>query len=241
MEVTTKAIALKATDYKENDKYILLYSLEYGKISVLARGIRKNTAKLRFCADQFCFGQYELAQTGDRYTLKTCEQLESFYNLREDIICYYSACAVAECLINYTEEGQSEPLLFVETLKALETMSCGTDPLIVLLRYILKFLELGGIKFQFDLCAVCGNSSKKYFLNLQRGGLVCDNCREIDNPPVSARAVACFGLIENMDYDKLSNLTVSTDILKESLTVCFKYIAQGYAPLKSLSELIKLA
>ncbi|MBQ8505506.1 MAG: recombination protein O N-terminal domain-containing protein, partial [Clostridia bacterium] len=46
MDITTKAIALRATDIKEHDKYILLYSLEHGKISVHARGIRKPSAKL---------------------------------------------------------------------------------------------------------------------------------------------------------------------------------------------------
>ena len=82
MEVTTKGIALKATDYKENDKLVLLYTLEYGKITVHAKGIRKGNAKLKFAADQFCFGQYELSRIEDRFTLKTCDQLESFYSLR---------------------------------------------------------------------------------------------------------------------------------------------------------------
>ena len=91
MDVTTKAIALRATDYKENDKFVVLYSLEYGKISVHARGVRKGNAKLRYAADQFCFGNYELAVGGDRYTLRNCEQLTSFYALREDIVAYYAA------------------------------------------------------------------------------------------------------------------------------------------------------
>ena len=38
MDITTKAVALRASDYRENDKMVLLYSLEYGKISVHARG-----------------------------------------------------------------------------------------------------------------------------------------------------------------------------------------------------------
>ena len=241
MEVTTKAIAISATDCKENDKYILLYSLEYGKISILARGIRKASAKLRFAADQFCFGQYELAQIGDRYTLKTCEQLESFYNLREDIVMYYAACTIAESLMNYTEEGQSEPTLFVETLKALEALSCGINPMLVTLRYMLKFFEIGGLKLQLDTCVMCGKSDKRYFLNLQRGGLVCDNCREVDNIPVSLRAHACCKMVENIDYNRLTNINVSIDIVKESLAICYKYISHGYFPLKSLNELIRLA
>lgn len=241
MEVTTKAITISATDCKENDKYILLYSLEYGKISILARGIRKPTAKLRFAADQFCFGQFELAQTADRYTLKTCEQLESFYSLREDIVKYYSACTIAESLMNYTEEGQSEPLLFVDTLKALEALSCGINPLLVTLRYMLKFFEINGFKLQLNTCVMCGKSDKRYFLNLQLGGLVCDRCREIDNAAVSLRAHSCCKIVENIDYNRLANINVSNDIVKEALSVCYKYISHGYFPLKSLNELVKLA
>lgn len=241
MDVTTKAVAISATDYKESDKYVLLYSLEYGKISVLARGIRKATAKLRFAADQFCFGNYELAQTGDRFTLKTCEQLESFYSLREDVVTYYAACTIAESLMNYTEEGQSEPTLFVETLKALEALSCGTEPLLVVLRYLLKFFEIGGIKLQLNSCVVCGRSDKRYFLSLQRGGLVCDTCREIDDIAVSLRAHSCCKMVENIDYSRIANINVSNDIVKEALTLCYKYISHGYFPLKSLNELIKLA
>lgn len=241
MDVTTKALALKATDYKENDKLILLYSLEYGKITVQAKGIRKNTAKLKFAADQFCFGQYELAKVDDRFTLKTCDQLESFYSLREDVITYYAACTIAECLMNYTEEGQSEPPVFVETLKALQALLNGVEPLTVTLRYILKFLELQGFKLEFDRCSVCETKSRKMFLDLQRGSLVCDSCRSADSSPVSPRAVGACLMLDEMPYDKLPNLTFSLDILKDSLRVCYKYITHSFSPLRSLNELLNLA
>ena len=110
MDLITKAIALKTTDYGESDKFILLYSLEHGKISVHAKGIRKAKAKLKFAGDTFCFGNYELAQTGDRFMLKTCEQLESFYTLREDIVCYYSACAIAECIARMVADADANRL-----------------------------------------------------------------------------------------------------------------------------------
>lgn len=240
MDVTAKAIALRATDYKENDKFILLYSLEYGKISVHAKGIRKNSAKLKFSADQFCFGQYELAKVDDRFTLKNCEQLESFYSLREDVVVYYSACAIAECLMNYTEEGQSEPNVFVETLKALQALSNGVEPLLVVLRYILAFVEMQGFKLQFDGCLSCGQQSRKMYLDLQRGGMVCDSCRSPDSLLVSLRAISACKMMDNMPYDKLSNINFTLEILKDALEVCYKYVSHSFSPLKSLAELIKL-
>ena len=241
MDVTTKAVVLKSTDFKESDKYVLLYSLEYGKISVHARGVRKNSAKLKFAVDQFCFGQYELAQTKDRFTLKTCEQLESFFGLREDIIAYYSACVIAECLTLYTEEGQSEPPVFVETLKALQALCGSQNQLAVALRFMLAFFDLQGIKLQLDACVACGEPSSRLFLDLQRGGLVCDNCRTADSIRVSPRSIAICKMLCDMPYEKLSNVNVSLDILKDALGLCNKYISHSYYPLKSLSELIKLA
>ena len=241
MDVTTKALALRATDYKENDKFVLLYSLDYGKITVHARGIRKANAKLKFAADQFCFGQYELAKTDDRFTLKTCDQLESFYTLREDVVVYYSACTIAECLANYTEEGQVEPNVFVETLKALQALTNGIEPLLVTLRYLLAFVEMQGFQLRLDGCLVCGNVSKKLYLDLQRGGLVCEECRTADSSLVSPRVLASCQMLEHMPYDKLQNLNFTNEILKEALNVCYRYVSHSFSPLKSLSELIKLS
>lgn len=241
MDVTTKALALRATDYKENDKFILLYSLDYGKITVHAKGIRKSNAKLKFAADQFCFGQYELAKLDDRFTLKTCDQLESFFSLREDIVVYYSACTVAECLANYTEEGQAEPNVFVETLKALQALTNGVEPLLVTLRYVLAFVEIQGFKLQLNGCLACGKSVKKLYLDLQRGGLVCDTCRSPDSLLISPRVVAACQMIDGMPYDRLQNLNITREILKDALEMCYKYVSHSFSPLKSLSELLKLA
>jgi len=241
MDVTTKAVALRATDYKENDKMVLLYSLEYGKISVQAKGVRKSNAKLKFACDQFCFGQYELAKNGDRFTLKTCDQLESFFSLREDVVVYYAACAVAECLVNYTEEGQSEPKVFIATLKALQALINGAEPLTVTLKFILDFLRLAGFGLDFSHCAVCEEKSLKLFLDVTRGGAVCENCRGVDAIPVSAQIVTSFNMLDSVSYDKLKNLNYPLDVLKDALNLCNKYLAHAFYPLKTVAELVKLA
>ena len=240
MDVTTKGIVLKATDYKENDKLILLYSLEYGKITVHARGIRKGNAKLKFAADQFCFGQYDLSRTDDRFTLKTCDQLESFFSLREDIVVYYAACAVAESLMNYTEEGQSEPDVFVETLKAFSALSDGVEPLAVVLRYLLSFLQMQGLGLRFDVCSSCGGPVAKAFVDLQRGGVVCDGCCTAESVAVSARTAAVCSVVASVPFDKLRNLDFSRESLKDALQIVHRYVSHSFSPLKSLIELLRL-
>ena len=55
MEVKTEGLVLRATDYKENDKLLTLFSPTLGKITAGARGVKKPTAKLNFAAQPFAF------------------------------------------------------------------------------------------------------------------------------------------------------------------------------------------
>lgn len=240
MDVAIKAIALKSYDYRENDKFILLYSLEYGKISVLAKGVRKSSAKLKFAADQFCFGLYELSKTDDRFTLKTCEQLESFYSLREKIEVYYAACVVAECLVNYTEDGQADGVIFAETLRALQSLINGAEPNVVVLRFLLGFMKHSGFALQLSQCIDCGERISKAFLDYEKGGMTCENCRTINSISVSGRAVSACKMVDGLQYDKLVNVNFTSEILKDALSFVGKYVARSFSPLKSLSELLKL-
>lgn len=240
MDLTTKGLALRATDYKENDKFVVLYTPEYGKISVHARGIRKATAKLRFAADQFCFGDYELACGGDRYTLKNCQQISSFYALREDIVAYYAACCIDECILNCTEEGQSEPQLFVETLRALEALVDGKQPLVVVARFMLAFLQCEGFKLDFSRCSVCGEKSRRMYVDIARG-VTCEACRGAESIAVSPIVATSLTMLDNVPYDKLSSFNFTLDCQKDVLQLLSKYVANVFYPLKSVAELVKLA
>lgn len=240
MDVTTKALALRATDYKENDKLVSLYSLDHGKISVHAKGVRKNGAKLKFAADQFCFGVYELAKTNDRYTLKTCDQLESFFSLRENIESYYAACAIAECLINFTEEGQSEPKVFVETLYALKTLCEGVDARLVISRFLAEFLKLEGFGLSFSRCQVCSSPSKNLFWDNEKGGIACENCVSADFTPISPKTLSALVLTDGLPYGKLGSLKLDDITKNDCVALCEKLAAKNFFPLKSLKEFIKL-
>ena len=240
MDITTKAIALRATDIKEHDKYILLYSLEHGKISVHARGIRKPSAKLRFCADQFCFGNYQISKSADHNVLKTCEQLQSFYSLREDIVVYYSACAIAESLILCTQEEQSEPAVFLETLKAFSSLTDGVNPYLVVLRFCLSLLQVEGFALTLGRCTMCGQKAQPSYLDLQRGGCLCMDCRNVDSIPVSPAIVTMFGLLDGIAYEKLNNLKFSGEMIKEALHLLDKYISHTFGATNTFGELLKL-
>lgn len=239
MDTSTKAVVLKSIDYGENDKIILLYSLEYGKISVRAKGIKKAKAKLKFAQEPFCFGVYHLAGKDSHYVLKTCDQLESFYPLREDIVRFYAGCVVLECLAQLENEGQPNARLFVDTLKTLEFLTECEDVYIAVLHFLLNYLKQAGYQLDFSCCSSCGQSGK-LFLDVEKGGVVCGDCKGDGAVAMSAGVVNLMKLTEDMAIEKLGNVKVAQSVSKDALHVLSSYISRSMLPLKSVNELIRL-
>ena len=241
MDKSTKALTIKSADYNENDKFILLYSPEMGKITVRARGVKKADAKLKFVQEPFCFAEVELAETGGRFTLKTARQMESFFSLREDIVKFYAGCSVLECLANCEEEGQPNPPVFVMTLRALQALDDGKNPLLVTLWFLLGYLQESGYRLDPDKCTVCSKKVvKRAYLDLQFSGICCEDCRSANSYVLTAPALSLLKLIDGLSADKLGNLKVPDAQIKECLTAVAGYISHCLGRIKNVGELVKL-
>ena len=55
MERKVDALVLRTADFGETDKMLTLFTLQSGKLSAAAKGVRKAGAKLRFAAQPSCF------------------------------------------------------------------------------------------------------------------------------------------------------------------------------------------
>ena len=71
--------------YKENDKSVTLFSKEIGKMSFVARGVRKLTSKNKSSTDLFVYGNYHLTRGIAYQILTQGEVIESFLYLRKDL------------------------------------------------------------------------------------------------------------------------------------------------------------
>ncbi len=214
MEKITKAITLKTTDIKDNDKLLTIYSLDDGKLTVTARGIRKATAKLKFVKEPFCFGEFELIGKGDRYVLKTCKQLESFSSITADLVSYYCGCVAVDVIISYEHEGANSQL-FVLLLRTISTMtSVSGSALTTLVKYLLCYLHIAGYKLTFDKCSCCGSSEITHFSS--DNGVVCSSC--YGEELLSEQCLQAFKLIDSTKTKDIATFTVS-DIVNKQLLV----------------------
>ena len=162
MTQCVKAICLKAVDYLDNDKMLLLFGAENGKFSARIRGVRKAEAKLKFCAQSFCFGEYEVTEKGGRYIVTNCTEIESFSSVSRDVDAYYSACAMTEFCSAVLQENQPNVELFIQLALALKYLT-EKQPKLVLIKFLLEGLKSSGFGLTFDKCDSCGSETSWRF------------------------------------------------------------------------------
>ena len=62
MDKKLTAILIKATDVRESDKTVRLFSAEEGRVTATMRGVRKPAAKMKYAAQPFALCVYEVSE-----------------------------------------------------------------------------------------------------------------------------------------------------------------------------------
>lgn len=176
MEEKADALVLRSVDYKDNDKLLTLFTLQYGKITASAKGVKKAGARLKFAAQPFCFAEYVFAKKGDRRTVISAANTDGFYALREDIEKFYAASAVCEVCDTLLFEGIVNEELFLSAVNALKNM-CERDAAEELIRFLIGALRMSGYMLSLAACAECGAilSGRVYF-DISEGCFYCGDC-----------------------------------------------------------------
>ncbi len=120
---TVTGMVLSAMPMGEYDKRIVILTKERGKISAFAKGARRMRGNLIAAANPFAFGEFEIYQGRNSYTVVKADISNYFRDLAEDYdkVCY--AYYFAEIAEYYAQEGLDERerlLLLYQTLRVLE-------------------------------------------------------------------------------------------------------------------------
>jgi len=239
MEIKVNAIALRSVDYKESDKMLTLFSVERGIISAGIRGVKKANAKLNFCAHPFCFAEYVLSCKNERYTVVGASEIESFYNIRTDLLNFYAGSCVLEFLLKECVEDEPNEPLFMHTVNTLKKIAFGEfKAKQYLIKYLVKALELIGYGFTFKCCLRCGGELDGYercYFDFEKGGAVCPNCasgeiREI----MPSTILGLFDVVNGLDVPEQTQ-----NYILKFLNFYIQY--KTGAVISGITELVKLS
>ena len=164
--IRTKGIVLHEMPIKEQDKRILLFSKDYGKMVIFANGAKRAKSSLLAGTQPFVFGEFQVYEGKNSYTLKQVEIVESFYGLREDLkSLYYGLYLLEVCGQVIQEMDPNEELLRLLYISLTALKNQWQEPEIV--RRIFEFRALSTLGFAPDLHQLNSNISEETVSILQ--------------------------------------------------------------------------
>lgn len=152
----TEGIVLKRKDFGEADRVLIVFTLHKGKISILAKGVRRIISRRAGNVELLNRVSLYLHQTKGMPILTEAESLETFPKVKESLTLSTYAFHIIELVDKLTAENQDNRILYeylIESLRRLER-----NPRQILIRaFEIKILSvLGFIDF----------SSKSYISTL---------------------------------------------------------------------------
>lgn len=191
----TSAIVLKRQDFGEADRLLTVFTPDFGKFRVIAKGVRKITSRKSGHVELFTYSNLLIAKGRNLDIVTQAETIQSFRAIREDLQHITYAYYIAELIDRFTEERDANrPLfdLFLVTLQALGE----TDDLRRTTRlFELRLLDLVGYRPQLFRCVQCNTEIEPVnnFFSLELGGVLCPDCVvDTGNGPVIRERRAAY-------------------------------------------------
>src|SRR5205823_1988282 len=123
------ALVLRTTDWSESSRIATLWTREFGKVRVLAKGGRRLKSNFESALDLLTVCSIVLLRksSGSLDLLTEARVVERFPRLRSDLAALYAAYYIAELLSDWTEDYDPHPSLFDEALATLQELGAGLE------------------------------------------------------------------------------------------------------------------
>src|SRR5438128_2774144 len=136
------ALVLRTTDWSETSRIATLWTREFGKVRVLAKGGRRLKSNFETALDLLtvCSIVFLRKSSGSLDLLTEAQVVKRFPRLSTDLPALYAGYYVAELLGDWTADYDPHPVLFDEALAALEYLGADGVPTVLrLARFELVF------------------------------------------------------------------------------------------------------
>ncbi|HHV38439.1 MAG TPA: DNA repair protein RecO [Tepidimicrobium sp.] len=228
MDRRVNGIVTREIRFKETSKILTLYTDDYGRISVMARGAYNPKSTLIANTQIFSHNAYSLHKGRNFYYINQADVLDSFYTIREDIgRMMYGSYLLELINLSTAEEDRNEKLYFL-LLKGLKVLSnTQEDFLKLIVSYELKYISFLGYRPALDRCMACGDKDLKVAgFSITRGGIVCSNCRKVE-PHCEYMDIGVYRAMKLLLYtplDEVFAIDISKDTMFNLHRIMIKYI-----------------
>jgi DNA repair protein RecO (recombination protein O) len=226
--IKTKGIIIKEVKTGEADKIITVFTNGQGKISGCVKNARKSKNRLSAGTQLLCYCDFIMFKGKDIYTITSCEVIESFYEIRNDMIRLTYAAHILEIINDIVQEEQPATRVLKLFLNTMHMLS-NTDKLPELITGIfeLRLLSILGYAPYVAGCLNCGNEEQDgVSFSFSKCGFICPSCSNFDkySTRISLGTARAMNYIVHSSINELFKFNLSKDVLDELNRVVSRYL-----------------
>ena len=175
----TEAIVLRSMRYGEADRILHLYTPRLGRLSAIAKGVRRSRSRFGARLEPFFHIRAVLHDgRGDLLTVTGVDTIAAHGPIRDHAATLDAAARACDAVTRLFETSEPHPEVF--TLLANELALLSADPAQARpangLAFRLKLLLAAGIVPHLGACASCGEPEHLQGFSAAAGGVVCNSC-----------------------------------------------------------------
>jgi DNA repair protein RecO (recombination protein O) len=231
------AVVLRRRDYNDADRILTVFTPNYGKLELIAKGVRKTTSRKAGHLELFAHTSLLVAQARTWDIITEAVTVESFTALRSDLERISQAaylCELVDCLTEAEDENQPLWDLLVAALTELNAISnvadAGTssDPGLLLRWCELHLLSLAGFQPQFFECLQCGRDLEPVanYIGLTEGGVFCPDCGSSRSSlePLDADTLKVLRFLQSRPWSVARQVSVRPHVLHRVENLLYRYL-----------------
>jgi DNA repair protein RecO (recombination protein O) len=183
-QFSTSAILLRRTDYGDYDLILSLFSLERGKLSLIAKSAKKSSR--RFPGVLELFSEIDIVGSGGRGrglpVLQEAVLKQPFARIRTGPLQVAYASYWAELVHDWMEDGVAHPALYGLLRHVLSELDRGeVSEAVLSILFQMRFLRLSGHDPNLECCVLCRCgidriSPNRLGVDVAKGGIACPAC-----------------------------------------------------------------
>lgn len=222
----SEAIIVKRIDLGEADKILTIVTPHFGKLRVVAKGVRKVTSRLAGHVELFTRSQMLLAKARNLDIITQSETVDAYRPLHDDLSRLAHAYYAAELLDALTLDALENYPVYKLLAQTLELLSDDPDPDRVLRWFEMQLLGYMGYAPEVTNCVECRSELTPTVNGFSPalGGVVCVSCRRPGlGRDLSVNALKVLRLMQRNAYSAVARIRLDAPLHAE-----LQYIMESY-------------
>jgi len=242
-----EAIVLRSYDFRETSKIAIFYTKNFGKMSGLLKGIRKDPKKFASNLDFLSINEIVFYKKihSELHLVSQCDLRRGFSGIRGEVAKFGLASFCAELInaVSAVEDKNAEIYsLLVAFLDTLDKQEFSGQ---LIYNFILRVLNLSGFQPHLENCIICKSVIKdKAFFSHRFGGLLCSACagRDGDRDDINQGTISSLLYFQNTSWPQSLRLGILPKVKTQLHDIIFSFLhfhlEKRFRSLSVLNELL---